>query len=250
MHMLATRLRGLVLFLCFASAAQVLVAAPANVLQVDYDGFTVWLDCDRHGAYRFAYSVGFDNGHEPRKDTFELDPGVPAACQPNSAATFRTPDGAPRFDRGHLVPANHMDGSAAAIAESNYMTNVMPQTATLNRGAWLATEEIIECYRDQQAVQVIGGALWGNNVGDDYFVASHGIATPDRYWKVIILADGQALAWLLPNNTRTTRKRLDKYLVRIADLEKKTGEKFPVSKAVRKRKPVKSWAIPENCDKS
>ena len=53
-----------------------------------------------------------------------------------------------------------MDNSELAIKESNYMTNITPQVANMNRGAWLLTEEITECYRDIADVQVIGGALW------------------------------------------------------------------------------------------
>jgi DNA/RNA endonuclease G (NUC1) len=52
------------------------------------------------------------------------------------------------YHRGHLVPANHLDGSEETIKASNTMTNILPQTADLNLGAWLQTEEIIECYRD------------------------------------------------------------------------------------------------------
>ncbi|CAK0752970.1 hypothetical protein CCP3SC5AM1_1940006 [Gammaproteobacteria bacterium] len=33
----------------------------------------------------------------------------------------------------------------------------------MNRGAWLMTEEIIECYRDISNLEVIGGPIWGND---------------------------------------------------------------------------------------
>ena len=88
-----------------------------------------------------------------------------------------------RFDRGHLVPANHLDNSPDAIRQSNFMTNILPQASNMNRGAWLQTEEIAECYRDLEPVTVIGGAIWGDNPRTD-FVASHGVATPDEFWKV------------------------------------------------------------------
>jgi endonuclease G len=240
-------LLGLVLI---ASGSPALASTPTNLLRVDYEGFSVWLDCDHHGAYRFAYSVSVDTGHEPRIDGFSLDPGVSANCQPTSAEPFHSPVGAPRFDRGHQVPANHMDWSAQAISETNFLTNILPQTTVLNRGAWLATEEIIECYRDIQDLQIIGGAIWTKNVKNDYFVQSHGIKTPDYFWKVVIRADGKAQAWLFPNNNAPTRARLNRYLIKIASLEKKVGETFPVSDAVRKRKYVKSWLIPSDCDKS
>ncbi|NJD08217.1 MAG: DNA/RNA non-specific endonuclease [Methylococcaceae bacterium] len=243
----SARFAALVSLLIIGAGAQ--AQTPTHSLRVDYEGFSVWLDCDQHGAYRFAYSVGFDTGDEPRADHFSLDPGVPAHCQPASAGSFKAPPGKPRFDRGHQVPANHMDWSSLAIGDTNYMTNILPQTAVLNRGAWLATEEIIECYRDVQDLRVVGGAIWGNNAHNDYFVESHGIKTPDYFWKVVIRADGKAQAWLFPNSNAPTRARLNKYLISIASLEKKLGESFPVSEAVRKKRYSKSWTIPAGCDK-
>jgi endonuclease G len=50
------------------------------------------------------------------------------------------------------------------------MTNILPQAANMNRGAWLQTEEIVECYRDIDELLIIGGVIWGNNPKDDYFV--------------------------------------------------------------------------------
>jgi hypothetical protein len=34
--------------------------------QVDYEGFTLWLDCGKRGASRFEYSLGEDAGNEKR----------------------------------------------------------------------------------------------------------------------------------------------------------------------------------------
>jgi len=55
------------------------------------------------------------------------------------------------------------------------MTNILPQALNMNRGAWLQTEEIIECYRDIDELLVIGGVIWGNNPADDFFIESHGV---------------------------------------------------------------------------
>lgn len=63
------------------------------------------------------------------------------------------------------------------------MTNILPQVAQMNRGAWLLTEEIVE-FRDIDELLVIGGVIWGNNPADDYFILSHGVKTPDAFWKV------------------------------------------------------------------
>ena len=74
-------------------------------------------------------------GSFPRSSTFRLDPNVPYECQPSSTNSFKTDaPGALTYERGHQVPANHLDYSELAIRQSNYMTNILPQTQTLNSG--------------------------------------------------------------------------------------------------------------------
>jgi endonuclease G len=132
------------------------------------------------------------------------------------------------------------------------MTNILPQAANMNRGAWLLTEEIIECYRDIGELLVIGGVIWGNNASDDYFVQSHGVKTPDAYWKVIVRGKGQderAIAWIVPNLNDATRANLDNYLVTVEEIERFTGEKIPVADYAKYDKPGTSWLIPKGCNK-
>ncbi len=122
----------------------------------------------------------------------------------------------------------------------------------MNRGAWLRTEEIVECYRDIDELLVIGGVIWGNNPADDYFVNSHGVKTPDAYWKVIIRGSGQnerVIAWIVPNSQDAKYGQLDRYLVSIEELERLTGDKIPVADYAKQNKPQRSWMIPRGCNK-
>ena len=220
----------------------------SQILKLDYEGFTVWLDCEKRGAIKFQYTAQRDTGSQPRADKFTLDSNVPAQCQQLTANAYGH-----NYDRGHLVPANHLDYSASTIKATNNMTNVLPQAANMNRGAWLQTEEIIECYRDIDELLVIGGVIWGNNPSDDYFITSHGVKTPDAYWKVVIRGTGQreqAIAWIVPNSQDAIRKNLDSYLVTVNDIERITGEKIPVAQYAKETKPDTSWLIPQGCNKS
>jgi len=224
------------------------VLRTGHILKLDYLGFTVWLDCSQRGAIKFQYVAQHDNGNTKRFNNFFLDPNVPAECQQKTAKAYGM-----KYDRGHQVPANHLDASETSIKATNTMTNILPQAANMNRGAWLQTEEIIECYRDIDELLIIGGVIWGNNPADDYFVESHGVKTPDSFWKVIVRDVGQderVIAWIVPNNQEATRKHLDQYLVSIDDLEHLTGEKIPVADYAKHDKPVQSWMIPSGCNKS
>jgi len=169
-----------------------------NLLQLNYKDFTLWLDCNKRGATKFEYVTVPDTNKAKRSNSFFLDPNVPANCQQLSTKTYGK-----GYDRGHLIPANHFDYSDEAVKSTNVMTNIVPQVASMNRGAWLATEEIIECYRDVADLTVMGGVIWGNNHADDYFEQSHGVETPDAFWKTIIKTDQdseQVISWIIPNS--------------------------------------------------
>ena len=215
-----------------------------QLLEKHYEGFTLWLDCKERAAVKFRYNAQRDNGNEPREEKFTLDPDVPKDCQQKNGKTYGK-----KYDRGHQVPANHMDFSAAAIKQSNYMTNILPQAAGMNRGAWLLTEEITECYRDIDELLILGGVIWGDNTEDDYFVESHGVRTPDAFWKVIIRGKDEVIAWIIPNSQEAKRKNLDEYLTTVANIEEITGMKIPVTGDARTRKLKSSWLIPRGCKK-
>ena len=221
--------------------------AAVQILQLDYEGFAVWLDCSKRGAIKFRYNAQRDTGDFKRYDKFFLDPQVPAECQQISTKPYGR-----GYQRGHQVPANHLDSSDLAIKQSNFITNVLPQTSQMNRGAWLLTEETIECYRGIDELLVIGGVIWGNNPADDHFVSSHGVKTPDAFWKVVIRGSGQderAIAWIVPNSTLATKKNLDRYLVTVDEIERVTGEKIPVADYAKHDKPTASWIIPHGCNR-
>jgi len=220
-----------------------------DLIELNYEGFTVWLDCSKRGAVKFRYNAQRDTGNFKRSNQFHLDPNVPKECQQDSAKSYKSKG--KKYDRGHLVPANHLDYSKSAIKTSNTITNILPQAANMNRGAWIVTEEVTECYRDIDELLIIGGVIWGNNTEDDYFVESHGVKTPDAFWKVIIRGTGsneRAIAWIVPNSQEATRKKSNDYIVSIEQIESITGEIIPVSDFTKYGK-SNPWVIPKGCDK-
>jgi endonuclease G, mitochondrial len=209
-----------------------------------YEGFTVWIDCAIRGLIQFQYAIGADTGNFPRSQDFARYPTVPKKCRQKSTRSYGK-----GYGRGHMVPANHMDGSQTAILQTNHMTNILPQAHALNEGAWLATEEIIECYRDLEPLQVYGGVIWGRNTKNDRFEKSHGIKTPDYFWKVVVRSDGQALGWIFPNTAAPTYDLLDRYLVTLADLETRIKQTLPIEEWARRAIPTTSWPLPADCNK-
>jgi len=231
----------------------------AEVSKRDFEGFTVWIDCERNGAVLFEYTATGELGSEDRLRSFKIDEALPVECRQTSSGTYSGSSSfSSKYDRGHLVPPIHLDHSVKSIHDANIMSNILPQAANMNRGAWLKTEEIIECNRgteDYGSLRVIGGVVWGFNPHDDKFLESHGIATPDYFWKVVISDKKQdAIAWIIPNIEQAKRKNLDRYLVSVAQIQKMMekvdgGPEIGLPDGdLMGRVHETSWAIPEGCD--
>jgi endonuclease G, mitochondrial len=88
----------------FSASKNRKIPPSGKLLQLNYEGFTVWLDCEKRGAIKFQYNAQHDTGNEPRAKSFKLDPNVPAKCQQTSTKSYGQ-----GYDHGHQVPANHLD---------------------------------------------------------------------------------------------------------------------------------------------
>jgi len=205
--------------------------------QVDYQGFTLWLDCDKRAATRFEYSLGKDTGDVKRTGSeYRLDPSL-GDCQQLSTKSYWKESGK-THQRGHLVAFNHLDYSPESAADANQMANILPQHKTMNMGAWKVTEEITECFREFGTLLVVGGAIWDD---ETRMLEVHGVDIPDYFWKVII-RDDEAIAWIMPNDKTATAEALDTFLVGLKEVEKETGVTFDLGYD-KDAKPERSWDV-------
>jgi endonuclease G len=219
-------------------------------LSIDYGGFKLLYDCDLKSAIRFEYKLEKDTGNFSRPTTFTLDPNLSKNCgQQLTTSSYATVVSG--WDRGHLVASNHMDYDAAYLISANYMTNVVPQLASFNQGLWKETESITECYRDIAQIQVIGGVIY-SDASNDFFVSSHGIKSPDFFWKTLITTESNnqiaTISWLFPNQNGLAN--LNSYIVSIEELERKVGSDLvglDLASANKIQKASKSWELPKNC---
>ena len=215
-----------------------------RLLRLDYEAYTLWLDCSLRAAVRFRYLTKSDTGNQGRSGSYRLDPEVPRECQQTRVAGYGD-----EYDRGHLVPANHLDYSGSAIRQTNFMTNILPQTAELNRGAWLRTEQIIECYRNVDTLTVLGGAIWGKPLEKNPLIESHQIRVPLSFWKVVIRGNGNAIGWIIPNSEEARAAMLDQYQTGMDTIEQLTGVTLPVGAGSRDQGTLSGWLVPAGCDR-
>ena len=227
-----------VLTLAFASQSN------AEIIERQYDGFKLWIDCDLRGHVMYQYTLDKDRHNFERQSSFRLDPEVPLRCQQTSAKTYRK-NGKSTFDRGHGVPFN-TEFSKKSVKQSDFMVNVWPQHRDLNRGSMYRSEKIAECYRDIEPVHVFGGPLTNRPAVNRDYLKSHGIVTPGYFWKLLVTGD-QAIAWVMPNMKGAVKSQLDNYIVSVRELESQVGMSFPVEERLKDQKPERSWPIPKGC---
>jgi len=214
-----------------------------------FDNWEIDYNCEMRGYEYFHYTTVKDQGELPRYKPFHQEHKLPKECRQLTTGTYKQPIGVQNYDRGHGVHSNIWDHNNTLMKQSNSFANIVPQAKKLNRsGVWRQTEILTECYRDEGEVEVWGGVIWGDNAENDKFIYSHGVVTPDYLWKVIKFPDGNAQAWLMPNDDSPTKALMDNYLVKPSTITKYTGYSFrTISLAELNEKDTHSFKKPKYC---
>jgi endonuclease G len=268
---------------------------------LEYSFGNLWVDPLARGASRFQYTARRDCGSLNRHGSFKVD-REHKEIQQTTGRTYPKYCVAPQrggrpwsldglnsreikdqcskhvgYDRGHLVPANHFDHDKKIIAETNLMINILPQASKMNRGAWLETEMITECLREEEVLTVVGGAVYPESPKEttesEFFRKTHGVVTPTHFWKIIAgkpdgryAADNGLIAFWMPNSDVAAASRTSEYVVSISELEENlaqagfrgggkgwpsrtAAEIFDLPQSVKDHVPS-FWGTLEGCDRS
>ena len=149
---------------------------------------------------------------------FRPDPALPPDWQisPND---YRNSG----YDRGHVCPSGDRTSSREDNDATFYMSNMLPQTAELNRAVWADAENgIRDIVREGNEVYVIAGGA-----GEASRIADGKVVVPKVCWKVVVILpegtndlkrigpDTRVLAIAMPNVANEQLKRGDwrKYIV-------------------------------------
>ena len=146
--------------------------------------YTMSYNRSRGGANWVAWHIDAqDLGDSGRSDNFRPDPDLPADWQitPND---YRGSG----YDRGHVCPSGDRTNSRADNNVTFYMSNMLPQTAELNRAVWADFEnELRDIVRQNNEIYVIAGGT-----GQSGTIAGGKVVVPKVCWKIaLILPAGQ-----------------------------------------------------------
>ena len=130
-----------------------------------------------------------------------------------------------KTDRGHQAPLASFKGTKS-WNETNFLSNITPQKAELNQGAWKALEDKVRELSKDNIVYVTTGTLYEKDM-PDLPQADEEHKIPSGYWKIIVIPEPElkVMAFIFPQDTPRSAKYED-YTCSIDDIERRTGLDF------------------------
>lgn len=105
------------------------------------------------------------------------------------------------FDRGHLAPAADMKWDRRAMADCHYLTNMCPQSNSLNAGAWATVEKNARKWAQLHGpLVIVAGPVLSDRMTRT--IGSSKIPVPERFFKVILAPEADpplGIAFIMPN---------------------------------------------------
>lgn len=142
------------------------------------------------------------------------------------------------YDRGHQAPLASFKG--ADWKKTNYVSNLTPQKADLNRGAWLKLENYVRqlVFNKNKIIYVITGTYYddGEKLCDFKNTRIAGrinYQIPSGYWKIIAIKEDSQLkiaSFIFPQNSQR-KDDFCQYQETLEKIENITGLKFSYSTA-------------------
>lgn len=174
-----------------------------------------------------------------REGRFAPDPDLQG---PRSESSDYTNSG---YDRGHQAPAGDETRDRQENIESFYMSNIAPQTRTLNEGIWEKLEQDVRHWAGEYGqVYVFTGPVFfysftgepvPSSLAHPVEVIGHDrVAVPTHFYKIVLAQDHsrgtagewRAIAFVLPNVDYHPPYRPEDYRTTISWIEAHIGVRF------------------------
>lgn len=171
-----------------------------------------------------AYLITMDSLGSGKDRNWKKDPDL-SNDETLSPADYIGANKVLKVDRGHQAPLASLAGLADWPA-LNYLSNITPQVAELNRGVWARLEEQERALaRAGNKVFSITGPLYEKNIGKlPNSDKKHLI--PSGYWKVTYINDSPEkssyAAFIMEQNTPLSGS-FCQYQVTVKEIERRTG---------------------------
>lgn len=180
------------------------------------------------------------DGDCPRDNNYYEDEDVPSPKATND--DYRGSG----WSRGHMCPAGDNKWDSEAMRESNLLTNICPQHASLNSGLWNVIErDCREWAKKYGEIYIVCGPVFLNKEHET--IGKNKVVVPEAFYKVILRLNPPpaAIGFIVRNNEG--KKKRDQYINTVDDVERITGiDFFPalpdsIEDAVEAQVNLKEW---------
>jgi len=159
------------------------------------------------------------DGDCPRYSKYDEDMEVPAPRATNE--DYRGSG----WTRGHMCPAGDNKWDAEAMRESNLLSNMCPQHASLNSGLWNVIERDCRKWAVRYGdVYIVCGPVFLNKEHET--IGMNKVVVPEAFFKVILRLSPEpaAIGFVVRNNEG--KKKKDQFVNTVDDVERITGMDF------------------------
>lgn len=148
----------------------------------------------------------------------------------------------PVFDRGHLVPVGDMHRKFSTSVNTFYLSNMMPQSKSNNRGVWQYLEKSVRLWAARRgSVLIVSGPIFdedGNGKPDaeedvTRIRFEERVGQPTHFFKIIVdeRSDGtlDSISFLIPHNFSSvggSKRHLENHIATIDEIEEASGYDF------------------------
>lgn len=165
-------------------------------VRIVYDNFEVNFNPELHIPNLVAWELtATETQGSEKRSNFTSDPDVEGCAESRDY----TGSG---YDRGHMAPAADMKFSPEAMSQCFLMTNIAPQSHSLNSGAWKKLEEKCRIWAQiDSAIIIICGPVL--NPEPTEFIGKNQVAVPNAFFKVILSPFAnppRAIGFIMPNS--------------------------------------------------
>ena len=205
---------------------------------LDKEFFVICHDPENKIAVWVGYVLTSEEleGSTERTDDFRPDPELPVGER--AALDDYRKSG---YDQGHMAPAADFARSEEAMRTSFLLSNIAPQTISLNRGRWSQLEAAARELVSECDVWIFTGPIFiGSNPIEK--IGPSEVAVPTHFFKVIYCIheddSKEMFASVMPNITRL-QTGLEKYATSVDNVEDLTGLNFFAALPVSEQEDLK-----------
>lgn len=129
------------------------------------------------------------------------------------------------WSKGHMCPAGDNKWGTEAMRESNLLTNICPQHASLNSGLWNVIERDCRKWAKKYGeLYIVCGPVLQNRKHET--IGPNNVVVPEAFFKVILRLKPEptAIGFVVRNNEG--KKKKDQYINTVDDVERITGIDF------------------------